>query len=381
MISAVWRARGKGLDNKTSAVAPSSRNRSAQPLRLADAQLGQAGAGELAPDDLADRDVRFGVADEDDLRGARHGANANAPRSRRRSARGRRGFVTDGTGALHSARRRFAPGAGERNSVVDSNGIRETPRSSLAASSATSATARRKIACTRSALSISTSSDGEFVCLVGPSGCGKSTFLRMAAGLINPSEGTIDLRVRKEEQATAMVFQDYSIYPWKRVLANARFGLDVAKVPKKEGNERAMKYLERLGLADRARAFPAQLSGGMKQRVAIARALAVEPEILLMDEPFAALDAQMRQILQEELLGAVAGRSAHGSLRHALARRSDPARRSGARDVGPAGRHHRVEESAVRTAPHRRHPHDGGVPRARSRAVGAVAPRSPTSRR
>jgi NitT/TauT family transport system ATP-binding protein len=124
----------------------------------------------------------------------------------------------------------------------------------------------------------------------------------MAAGLINPSEGTIDLRVRKESQATAMVFQDYSIYAWKRVLANARFGLDIARVPKKEGNERAMKYLERLGLADRARAFPAQLSGGMKQRVAIARALAVEPEILLMDEPFAALDAQMRQILQEELL-------------------------------------------------------------------------------
>ncbi|HUP75912.1 MAG TPA: ABC transporter ATP-binding protein [Acidimicrobiales bacterium] len=144
--------------------------------------------------------------------------------------------------------------------------------------------------------------DGEFVCLVGPSGCGKSTFLRMAAGLINPSEGSIDMRVRKLEQPTAMVFQEYSIYPWKRVLANARFGLDVAKVPKKEGNERAMKYLERLGLADRARAFPAQLSGGMKQRVAIARALAVEPEILLMDEPFAALDAQMRQILQEELL-------------------------------------------------------------------------------
>ena len=99
-----------------------------------------------------------------------------------------------------------------------------------------------------------------------------------------------------------MVFQEYSIYPWKRVLANARFGLDVSKVSKKEGNERAMKYLEKLGLADRARSFPAQLSGGMKQRVAIARALAVEPEILLMDEPFAALDAQMRQILQEELL-------------------------------------------------------------------------------
>ena len=144
--------------------------------------------------------------------------------------------------------------------------------------------------------------DGEFVCIVGPSGCGKSTFLRMVSGLIRPSEGTVNLHVRKEVQPTAMVFQEYSIYPWKRVLDNARFGLDVAKVPKKEGNERAMKYLERLGLADRAKAYPGTLSGGMKQRVAIARALAVEPEILLMDEPFAALDAQMRQILQEELL-------------------------------------------------------------------------------
>ena len=144
--------------------------------------------------------------------------------------------------------------------------------------------------------------DGEFVCIVGPSGCGKSTFLRMVAGLIRPSEGAVGLNVRKSVQPTSMVFQEYSIYPWKRVIDNARFGLDVAKVPKKEGNERAMKYLEKLGLADRARAYPATLSGGMKQRVAIARALAVEPEILLMDEPFAALDAQMRQILQEELL-------------------------------------------------------------------------------
>jgi NitT/TauT family transport system ATP-binding protein len=143
--------------------------------------------------------------------------------------------------------------------------------------------------------------DGEFVCLVGPSGCGKSTFLRMAAGLIRPSEGTLEMSVRKE-QPTAMVFQDYSIYPWKRVLANARFGLDVAGVPKKEGNERARKYLEKLGLADRENSWPTTLSGGMKQRVAIARALAIEPEVLLMDEPFAALDAQMRQILQEELL-------------------------------------------------------------------------------
>jgi NitT/TauT family transport system ATP-binding protein len=142
---------------------------------------------------------------------------------------------------------------------------------------------------------------GEFVCIVGPSGCGKSTFLRMVAGLINPSVGTVEIDARTQHP-TAMVFQDYSIYPWKRVLDNVRFGLDLAGVNKKEGNERARTYLGKLGLADRERAFPAQLSGGMKQRVAIARALALEPEILLMDEPFAALDAQMRLILQEELL-------------------------------------------------------------------------------
>jgi NitT/TauT family transport system ATP-binding protein len=144
--------------------------------------------------------------------------------------------------------------------------------------------------------------DGEFVCIVGPSGCGKSTFLRMVAGLINPTVGEIDIDARDDRRPTAMVFQEYSIYPWKKVLDNVRFGLDLQGVPKKEGNERARSYLAKLGLADRAGAYPAELSGGMKQRVAIARALAVEPEILLMDEPFAALDAQMRQILQDELL-------------------------------------------------------------------------------
>jgi NitT/TauT family transport system ATP-binding protein len=143
--------------------------------------------------------------------------------------------------------------------------------------------------------------DGEFVCIVGPSGCGKSTFLRMVGGLIRPSAGEIAIAARGE-QPTAMVFQDYSIYPWKRVIDNVRFGLDVAGVKKKEGNERARTYLAKLGLSDRARSYPDTLSGGMKQRVAIARALAVEPEILLMDEPFAALDAQMRHVLQDQLL-------------------------------------------------------------------------------
>lgn len=143
--------------------------------------------------------------------------------------------------------------------------------------------------------------DGQFVCLVGPSGCGKSTFLRILAGLLRPSKGVVSI-ISNAERPVSMVFQDYSIYPWKKVLDNVRFGLDLAGVPKKQGNAQAVKYLAKLGLSDRSNEYPNVLSGGMKQRVAIARALAVEPEVLLMDEPFAAVDAQMREILQEELL-------------------------------------------------------------------------------
>ena len=145
--------------------------------------------------------------------------------------------------------------------------------------------------------------EGEFVALVGPSGCGKTTFLRIVGGLLNPTEGWVELAPRSPTRApVAMVFQDYDIYPWKTVLANVRFGLDVAGVPRATGNERAREWLDRLGLADTARSYPPALSGGMRQRVAIARGLAVEPEILLLDEPFAALDAQLRRLLGEELL-------------------------------------------------------------------------------
>ncbi|WP_369273299.1 ABC transporter ATP-binding protein [Streptomyces sp. R11] len=142
---------------------------------------------------------------------------------------------------------------------------------------------------------------GEFVCVVGPSGCGKSTLLRIAAGLLRPSTGTLELRTSSSRPA-AMIFQDYGIYDWKTVRANVRFGLDVQRVPRREANARADDWLARMGLSDFAAAYPATLSGGMRQRVAIARALAVEPELLLMDEPFAALDAQLRTILQDELL-------------------------------------------------------------------------------
>lgn len=144
---------------------------------------------------------------------------------------------------------------------------------------------------------------GEFVCLVGPSGCGKSTLLRMMAGLHRPSEGEVLIHHGGTSRSpTAMVFQDYGIFPWKSVRKNVRFGLDVARVPRAEANRITDEWLSRLGLADFANAYPATLSGGMRQRVSIARALAVEPEVLLLDEPFAALDAQLRTILQEELL-------------------------------------------------------------------------------
>ncbi|MET7857203.1 ABC transporter ATP-binding protein [Streptomyces sp. NPDC005318] len=142
---------------------------------------------------------------------------------------------------------------------------------------------------------------GEFTCLVGPSGCGKSTLLRIAAGLLRPSAGRLSIRAASPHPAP-MIFQDYGIYDWKTVLANVRFGLDIQRVPRRDADARARDWLGRMGLSEFAGAYPATLSGGMRQRVAIARALAVEPEILLMDEPFAALDAQLRTILQDELL-------------------------------------------------------------------------------
>ncbi len=142
---------------------------------------------------------------------------------------------------------------------------------------------------------------GEFVSIVGPSGCGKSTLLRAIAGLVRPTAGRIELNVTGAHPL-AMIFQDYGIYPWKRVLDNVRFGLDIQGVPRGEADRRARDWLDRLGLGDFAGAWPHELSGGMQQRVSIARAMSADPEILLMDEPFAALDAQLRALLQEEFL-------------------------------------------------------------------------------
>jgi len=146
--------------------------------------------------------------------------------------------------------------------------------------------------------------EGEFVSVVGPSGCGKSTLLRVVAGLLPPTTGDVVVAHRDADRTLmAMVPQDNSVYPWKSVERNVRLGLDIAgRLPRDQRDGVVSHWLERLGLAQFADAYPSTLSGGMKQRVAIARALAVEPEIILMDEPFAALDAQMRTLLQEELL-------------------------------------------------------------------------------
>jgi NitT/TauT family transport system ATP-binding protein len=151
--------------------------------------------------------------------------------------------------------------------------------------------------------------EGEFITIVGPSGCGKSTLLNVLAGLDRPDSGSVLVR-GVETVANGdtfltkriMIFQEGALFPWLNVRDNVEFGLKITKEPKKECREIAAKYIEMVGLSRFSESFVYQLSGGMKQRVAIARALAVEPEILLMDEPFAALDVQTRDLLHEELV-------------------------------------------------------------------------------
>jgi ABC-type nitrate/sulfonate/bicarbonate transport system ATPase subunit len=145
----------------------------------------------------------------------------------------------------------------------------------------------------------------EFVCLVGASGCGKSTLLNIVAGLETPTSGQVLVDgevVSGPGSDRGMVFQGYTLYPWLTVSENIAFGLQLRKIPRLEQRERVNYYLNVVGLTQFAKAYPKQLSGGMKQRVAIARALANEPEVLLMDEPFGALDAQTKEQMQQFLL-------------------------------------------------------------------------------
>jgi NitT/TauT family transport system ATP-binding protein len=147
--------------------------------------------------------------------------------------------------------------------------------------------------------------DKEFVCIIGPSGCGKTTLLRIIAGLEKPDSGAVTLKnepILAPGPDRGMVFQEYSLFPWRTVLKNITFSLELKKIPKAERNKIAYEYLELVGLEMFADSYPHELSGGMKQRVAIARALVNDPHVLLMDEPFGAVDAQTRNMLQQELL-------------------------------------------------------------------------------
>lgn len=147
--------------------------------------------------------------------------------------------------------------------------------------------------------------ENEFVCIVGPSGCGKSTLLRVVAGLERASGGSVDYRgspVTGPGHERGMVFQEYSLLPWRNVRDNVALGLEYAHTPAAVRDERVRGLLDIVGLSSFAHAMPHELSGGMRQRVAIARSLAAEPDVLLMDEPFGALDAHTRILLQRELL-------------------------------------------------------------------------------
>ncbi|WP_156289849.1 ABC transporter ATP-binding protein [Oceanobacillus salinisoli] len=143
----------------------------------------------------------------------------------------------------------------------------------------------------------------EFVVLVGPSGCGKSTLLNIVGGLMSPTSGSVYFEgIEKKTPNLGIVFQEIALLPWRTVYENVIYGLEERGIGKKEQKEIGNYYIDMVGLSEFKDAFPKQLSGGMKQRAGIARALAVEPDLLLMDEPFSALDAQTRTLMQEELL-------------------------------------------------------------------------------
>ena len=162
-------------------------------------------------------------------------------------------------------------------------------------------------------------SEGEFVCVIGPSGCGKTTLLHLIASFIHPTDGTVSFRglpISNAAPNRGVVFQEYALFAWMTALQNVEFGPRMRGVPRQVRRDRAMDFLQKVGLAKVAQRYPHELSGGMRQRVAVARALINQPEMLLMDEPFAAVDAMTRSTLQEELLRIWPGNATRHSFHH-----------------------------------------------------------------
>lgn len=149
-----------------------------------------------------------------------------------------------------------------------------------------------------------TCQENEFICLFGPGQCGKTTLINLIAGFEQPTGGTITVNgklVTEPGPDRGVVFQNITLFPWLTAMGNVEYGMKIAGIPKAERREQAQKYIDLVGLQGFEKSYPIQLSGGMRQRVGIARAYAIEPEVMLMDEPFGALDAQTRYLMQEEL--------------------------------------------------------------------------------